>query len=221
MRTSCHRLLTDLRLSGVPGVGFVPFWCSGHGDCHDDSYYDAPTSAAARGWFSDSGGWEMIWHASCDVSDWSAAWPSGAPCTEYWDADGTVYVHFADADFCCVAYAAGSSSPLGAMPRTTRYWPDLSTAAGEVAYAGDAYSGPAQKFTMDAGGIKFFYYALSDGTPIAQGEGATYDKDDNWNYPVPFPLYHEYESFNATNFADGFFAVPAACAATTNMCLNP
>ena len=109
MRTSCHRLLTDLRLSGVPGVGFVPFWCSGHGDCHDDSYYDAPTSAAARGWFSDSGGWEMIWHASCDVSDWSAAWPSGAPCTEYWDADGTVYVHFADADFCCVAYAAGSS----------------------------------------------------------------------------------------------------------------
>lgn len=203
------------------GYGYVPFWCSGHGDCHDDSYYSNPTPSRAQGWYSDTQGWEIIWHESCDVTDWDSSWPSGSTCSEYWDTDGTVYMHFPDDDFCCIGYSTKAPSNLGAMPRVTRYWPDLCTSAGKEDYSGDVYNGTAYKFTMDASGVKFFYYALEDGTPIAQGEGATYDKDDNWNYNVPFPLYHEYETFQKTTFGSDYFSVPAICSSTTNYCPNP
>lgn len=203
------------------GYGYVPFWCSSLGDCHDSSYYSNPIPGKAKGWYSDSGGWEIIWHESCDVTDWDASWPSDSQCSEYWDTDGTVYMHFPDDDFCCIGYSTEAESNLGAMPRVTRYWPDLCTSAGTEEYSGDFYNGTANKFTMDAGGIKFFYYALDDGTPIAQGEGKTYDKDDNWNYGIPFPLYHEYEAFQETTFPSDYFQVPDVCASTINWCPNP
>ena len=57
-----------------------------------------------------------------------------------------------------------------------------------------------------------------------QGEGAYANHDDIWGH-FPFPLYHEYQTFNKTTLDDSVFALPQACQfksrAQKVYCLNP